>query len=439
MGKSALKKRKAYEAEQEFLLQSSLKKKSQLHKNPVKVLIALRDGKLKTQDIPFNSNYEAVRQVLTDSNFHKHARNTFFRIIIFLAQGKCKKLLDDAKYLNVILFISKNYKRRFRDIEEWKVKTHNRERQVSDLLRHLFANYAVPTFMDQAFYQGHINHIDWFIHIGRGNNIRTATNLPITLTKKAAHFFLKAPNNYSIIEAMRYGQILSLGGDERLVHHINATRLGQSFVCDDFWMTVIQFFIKHPMLDPAQIHPIVDYIHHVKYTHRQEYDHVTGNYTQALPPEKPNFSMKGRTVDSLLREVEKWHQSLQKEKLSGAWKPYEIPNFYYNEGSEGKRKFYQIEQLMNSQSLRKEGRIMKHCVASYIHSCRKGSCSIWSMTVASEEKHTMDHLVTIELSKHRVIVQVRGKYNALPSKKTVEVIKRWQQMAQLQLSKWVDY
>jgi hypothetical protein len=41
-------------------------------------------------------------------------------------------------------------------------------------------------------------HQDWFVHIGRGDNIRRAAGLPVPLTKLMAHHVLLAPGECTI-------------------------------------------------------------------------------------------------------------------------------------------------------------------------------------------------------------------------------------------------
>ena len=105
----------------------------------------------------------------------------------------------------------------------------------------------------------------WFLHLGGGANIRTADLLPLGLTKNMAHHFLQAPDTYTVEEALRYGQIMGQDGDEALVEAVIDTRLGSSFEHESFWATVIQFLVRHPMLDPDLIGPIVDFIHEQRF------------------------------------------------------------------------------------------------------------------------------------------------------------------------------
>ena len=64
------------------------------------------------------------------------------------------------------------------------------------------------------------------------------------------------------------------------------------------------------MLDPDEVGPIVDYIHNQKYVPREET--VDGEVVQ-LPPEQPNFSIKGRSMVKLLQQVEMWHRQLARQ------------------------------------------------------------------------------------------------------------------------------
>ena len=134
-------------------------------------------------------------------------------------------LLQDATYIQGITALATHYGSWIRPIEQWHVKSHNRDRQFSELTRHLFAAYDVPLFMDGVWFSGNEIHQNWFKHIGVGQNIRTAPDIPVALTKKMAHHFLKAPEQYTVEEALRWGQVHALGGDRCLVDALRETQL----------------------------------------------------------------------------------------------------------------------------------------------------------------------------------------------------------------------
>ena len=75
-----------------------------------------------------------------------------------------------------------------------------------------------------------VKHQRWYKHVAMGRNIRTVDDLPILLTKKQAHHFLHAPDDFDIPSALRWAVITDLGGDERLVRSILQTRIGTAFI-----------------------------------------------------------------------------------------------------------------------------------------------------------------------------------------------------------------
>jgi hypothetical protein len=311
-------------------------------------------------------------------------------------------------------------------MEQWAPRSHNADRQFSSLARHLWAVYDVPLFMDRAWLQGDAIQQAWFQHIGEGKNIRSADGLPIPLTKKMAHHFMGAPASYSIEAALRFGQVMALGGDHRLANALQETRLVREFRNDDFWLSVIRFFVRNPMLDLVHVQPIVDYLWNQRYEPRVVF--IERGVAQELGPEQPNLSMHGRTVATLLRAVNEWHRRLGRKITGGPfqWRKSSVSDFKFIEGTEESHnmKVWRIRELLSSQELVTEGRRMRHCVASYANSCYRGLCSIWSMEVETEEG--VAPLLTIEVNhQQNEICQVRGKHNRLSTEKERDVLRHW--------------
>ena len=77
--------------------------------------------------------------------------------------------------------------------------------------------------MDSVWFLGNgreaVRQQGWFLHVGRGQNIRTA-DLPLPYTKRMAHRFMQAPADFTVEAALRWGQIHGLGGKERLARTI---------------------------------------------------------------------------------------------------------------------------------------------------------------------------------------------------------------------------
>ncbi len=347
----------------------------------------------------------------------------------------------DYDFVNGLWALAYWHKLWLRDPADWRPASHNLRKQFGSLARHLLAKYDVPAFMDIAWFceEDEARRVQgWFVHMGTGGNIRKA-DVPLTLTKKMAHLFLQSPQGYTIYEAFRRAQILGLGGEEPLVHAVNGSRLGSSFVNEHFWHTVVHFFVNNPMLDPDEVGPIVDYIHNQKYVPREE--RVDGRVVE-LSPVQPNFSIKGRSVVNLLREVEMWHGQLaRQDRLSEKiWDPSGLNGLDWtvrdNNGNEKER--WTITELLSSKELSLEGRKMHHCVGSYANSCKSGMKSIWTMEFTTPGYKIPNKVLTIAVENAtRRISEARGKYNARPSRKARQVLSLWRTREGMSISRWV--
>ncbi len=345
-------------------------------------------------------------------------------------------------YLEALVPIAIHWRNWYRPVETWAPTTKNARRQFASLLRHLFARYDdVPRFLDIVWFAGPDAEIatqrTWYLHVARGESIRTC-KLPIPYTRKMAHYFMQAPDDLSVLQAIRWGQILALGGDERLARALFGTRLGESFQHEDFWSTALQWFIDHPLLDRAHVGPIVDYLHHQRFVPARVFV-APGERDASMPP-RPNLSMRGRSPDSLLRQVHRWHGRLANDNIHQVrqWAPCGVQPFELEEGNQqgGSLKVWTIRELLGSKALMAEGRQLKHCVASYASSCARGDCSIWTMEVESFEGTSKALTVEVRNST-RTICQARGKLNRLPTEKERSVLVRWAAAAGLKVASHV--
>jgi hypothetical protein len=301
-------------------------------------------------------------------------------------------------------------------------------------VRHLLARYPVPAFIDAAWMrrdEAAELYREWFVRIGRGESIRGAER-PIRLTRRIAHHFLRAPDEYGIEQALRWGQIHALGGDRRLVEAILGTRLGDDFARDEFWITVIRFFIENPMLDQCHVGPIVDYLHEQRFVPQEVF--VAPGVRERRGPPQPNLSMKRRSPQALLRQVESWHRELARTGAGGAaqWERSPIGEFELETGVQDRNlRVWRIRELLSGTELIAEGRAMRHCVASYARYCAAGHCSIWAMEVHGFEG--VEKRQTIEV-RAGLVVQCRGRFNRPPDEQERQILLRWAEREGLRLS-----
>jgi hypothetical protein len=358
-------------------------------------------------------------------------KDLFLDMLTYLE--KKTNLLENTKYLDALVHILSHKDMWIRSWDSWKPQSHNTDRQFSSFIRYLFAKYDVPSFFDSVWIpMGDIRkkEQEWFIHVGQGHNILKAPGLidKYPMTKKMAHYFMQAPNDFNFDEAWKYGQIKSVGASDRLVEIFRPTPLFRTSLENDkeFKFSLIKFFVDNPMLDTVQIGPVIDYVWEKKYGSRNA---IVNGVNRLIPPEQPNFSMTGRTPDTLLAQVERWHNQLGKEKKGRnlSWDhSKDIQDFEYVEGSASNhnQKIWRIQQLLSSNELSTEGRAMKHCVASYAYSCSSGATTIWSLTI--QDDLGVQKLITIEVGKSaKKVYQTRGHCNRMPTQKEKFIISKW--------------
>lgn len=356
-----------------------------------------------------------------DSSFHKAIewnnakkkstpQNEFMQVIA----KKAPKLLDDENYQNVVDTISKMDL--VRPIAEWKPKGKGKQTLLASLASHVLAEYSVPKFLWNSFWEE-----DWAAFspaisaIAKGKSFAKICkdgNFPVPLNKKQCHQVLQSSASDGFLSSVRRVQIQTHGGEPRL-HSIwmNET-IGQRVCGSDqeaFWDTVIAWFCKHPMLDPDQIKPLIDFI-----ANRYEIDE--------------KFSMKGRSPLAMIRAMETWHEELHKQKIfrqhnyspsgfrSWRWETkVKTKSGHYN-------KEWKIKEMLTSKELSEEGKTHSHCVASYGRSISNGWTSIWSMTCNGER------VITIEVrNSSKKIVQARGRYNRVTTNEEFKIISSWAQ------------
>jgi len=304
---------------------------------------------------------------------------------------------------------------------------------------HLLARYPVPAFMISAWLRDRdaesLRYQGWFKHVGLGRNVRNA-DLPLPLTRMMAHHFMLAPDHFTVEAALRWGQVRGMGGSEELARVVSATRLGRWFEHEDFWRTVIRFFVNEPTLDPIHVGPIVDYLNVQKFVPQE--DLLEEGELGGPGPPQPDLTMKGRTKGSILRLVEGWHKGLRNRPkvVPARWERSGLGGFHHVEKDgrdPGSPRIWTVRELLSSGELFREGVAMQHCVASYARACAGRMSSIWSMRIDDEVRR--HRVMTIEVDmKDRTICQARRRRNARPNGKAREMLERWARQERLTIT-----
>lgn len=310
-------------------------------------------------------------------------------------------------------------------------------RQLGSFLNHLTTRYSVPKFFLSVFdHRDWISRIEyqWYLDIASGKNIRNSANLPLELSKKAAHHVLQAPSDLSICDALMWGKLRSVVSDPRLINELMRTQFVSSMIHnyerwpslhpqfgDHQWIMILaQLFERTNNLNYSDVGIIVDYVER----------HLTIN-------------LKGRTMAALKRDADEWHASLytnhqQSYQLQSDlnWQPAKNikGRFFFIPGPD--KCFWQIKELCSGNQLIEEGQQMQHCVATYISSCYAGNSSIWALHCTTTDGEVVRG-ATIEVrqsSDRWQIIQARARYNAKPDPELLAKIIEWAEANEIDAS-----
>ena len=324
--------------------------------------------------------------------------------------------------LDALLHLSLLHEKWLCPVEEWIAPQDASARsQFASLFRHLFARYEVPLCFDTAFFEGFTErgerHRSLFLHLGEGQNLRRAPQLPLRLTEKMAHHALFAPANATVVTALRYGQTLGLGGTPELALSLSESRLNDFLPDEPFWESVIHFFVNYTEGRFAQVAPMIDFISQQRYGETLRYR--SDKMPDLTDAPEPDFSMKGRKWQSLQTRVDDWHYALSRDakRPKATWEPTGIKELSVVEPDfNGFPCEWTIVELLTTNALLMEGGEQRHCVFSYASGCKNGGTSIWSLRVRGINEKSAKRVLTIEVNNHkRALVQVRGRCNLAPS------------------------
>lgn len=397
-------------------------------RNPAEAVRRLLAG-----DEVADTGYDDVAMSLRDVDAAPGQRALLAAVLDRLAELAPETLGPSRSGLRLALRVAEHHADVVRPLASWQLRTHNEERGLASLVQHLFARYAAPAcLLDAWFADGDAaaRHRRWYLHVAGGGNLRTADGLPIELTRRMAHACLEAPAALGVSGMLRYGQVRGLGGSVRLAHAIVASPLGRTFAHDDFWRTFVLFCVRHGEEDARRIGAAIDYLHEQRHGGRVVVDERGS--VRELPPPQPNLSMHGRTPAALQKQVEAWHERLGRGSARDAWlrwAPSGFGGYRAVTGTDGVDAcVWTVRELCSALELRHESAVMRHCVYSYLTKCMRGSSRIFTMT--RSERGATTTAATIEVIDRR-IVQVRAAANRPPSSAAREHLRRWAQSAGL--------
>ena len=357
-----------------------------------------------------------------------------FHELLYCARNQARRLLD-APVVNghhpgveALVNLSRFRWAHVRAVADWRGTSASWRPAVCSLAQHLIGKYTVPAFLAASWYATDDPYAErkreWFVAHARGASFRSL-DLPIDMTRRMEQIFLMSRDHLAIEHAMRRAELLALGAPDELVRAVLATRSATDLGNGAFWRTVWTFLIAYARaIDLAQVGPMIDFVQAIR--HERVAVETPDGIVLRDPPQ-PSFSMKGRTVQSMLRLMQDWHRTLGLANGGLTWAPSPLQPMMIEEPSQDPSappSVWQMMELTNGAQLRTEGTALHHCVASYADRCWRGASRIWALRVHRGEKTR--HVLTVEVDmKRRAVIQARGWGNRAASGKPLRLLQDW--------------
>ena len=363
---------------------------------------------------PALQGYEGTLESVIRTHFaqmsaqsHTWKRDTFRELLLLMHAKKCYAVLRNPAFIEVLANISAFGNKMIRPAHDWVKDSLTAEGQLASLIRHCFAQFEVPEFMEYVFAEGNKVHMHWYIQLGRGDSAQQLSAFPVRFTKTMAHEFRQTPKHFTVHQAIRRAQALGYGATMQTAEAIAWSATLEEIGNPTFRSAVIQFIAKAK--EPIAFDTLQQVVEYLVEMYRQD----------------PSFTLEGRTWTALARQAVEYHSELAKrlaaESYNG-WEPCAINNFEIEKGMV----IIKIVQLTNSEALYEEGHEMSHCVAEYDHDCADGTIAIFSLRKFTKGVEGYETLATLEVQLTTYeVVQAKARFNEMISTEAHKYITQW--------------
>ncbi|HEY1958798.1 MAG TPA: PcfJ domain-containing protein [Polyangiaceae bacterium] len=361
------------------------------------------------------SAFEVSNRRRSPLHFAHGSSQELFAIVA--RRAPCLVSADTAPALQLVASLPQ-----LRPAREWAPQKKGRASRFQSLCEHLFASCPVPSVLWRGFFDEDRDALaPLIVWVASGGSLFqfAKARFAVPLTRKMCHLAL-ASSSASLMRAIRRAEVLALEGKDWLANawaaSVHAARIAPR---DDetFFVELLQWLARRAVSrDDATT--LLD-------------------YAVARHREDPAFAMKGRSVAALLRDAHAWHRELAaRQNVRHATFPASGYAPLLLRQTEPERVVWRVDEIRSTTDLFHEGRRMGHCVFSYAHAAASGATSIWSMTLEDGKGPTGRWaMLTIEVrNATRAVVQARGRFNRLPTRREVTILARWASVNGLRLS-----
>ncbi len=315
-----------------------------------------------------------------------------------------------------------------------KMKTRDPARLRLAAARWLYARYPVAAHLEAVWTGADVLDASemrlrkrWYVVAAGGGSLYKA-GAGEWLSRKEVHAFLNPLGHPCFEEAFWQAIARSITDDAGIAMRIAHSRIARTPRAEiGFWREVARFFAANPAT-VEEMNDLCDYLEDCR-------------------RENARYSLKGRTLASLRRQMHAWHHDLEaiarieaarrraeaaRARAEGrafeetaVWRGLAVADWSWSTSvkDKAKREEFLVVQLKSAADLVAETRSMRHCVASYATKCIAGHASIWSLR--RRFAGATERWLTIEVDPQHRAVQIRGFANRPARPDERKILERW--------------
>tara|TARA_Y100000588_G_scaffold210270_1_gene224289 strand:+ start:118658 stop:120160 length:1503 start_codon:yes stop_codon:yes gene_type:complete len=399
--------------------------KSTLKKNAKNKKDSLIDFYIEKNNDSLKSLKSKIERVNTTSsvnNFETDFEVKIIESIFSIFEKNKKRFLKSLDSENMILIATLCvYKNKWiKNIDDFKPTSKNFNKTIKDLFNFLLFEY--PLSKNEFLLVKNIKVFEIFLDTKSLKKALKSGFIKFKLTNKQINkfrdFSFKTKSDF-LVDYIKEIHLIDIIEDEFIVN----TLLNEQ---EDNLLYDFAYFVRNKInteafFEKSEIKPLYDY---VIYKRRE---HIENGR---------DFVLSSYELHTLYNGMLDWHKVLQKVKVGKvkSWdscafaKGYE--NYEYKDSGIGLEnvhnfKYEGIIELTTNAELSEEGRKLSHCVGSYVRRCGSGDSFIFSYRSKDYSDHNVRSVLTIEVSRGKKIVQVRGKKNRMPTTSEKNIIQHW--------------
>jgi hypothetical protein len=261
--------------------------------------------------------------------------------------------------------------------------------------------------------------------------------MPPSITGRALHLAFGAPGNLTVREALRWGQVKSMGGSDEVLAEVLKSRMVFDLSNDAVWSRLIEKVIHTRDFDSRDFGLVADTLLEAIRNegwlraealvgrplsellgHSRRFWRAVALAGEEALPEMAAMDIRSPNVRAQLSQL---------VSLRWARMPY-MRDFTLSQQDRDGKSDWRVVELTCQAQLIAETREMRHCVSRYRRKCHGERSSIFSLRRTREENgetHRESHL-TIEVDRpSRRVVQVRGRWNRNATAEEFRILRKW--------------